>query len=408
MKRNISALSALFLFLVSVSGIAAADSGTASVYVSVAKYEPFPAEAGQFLDVWFKAENLGSGTSGGTTLELLPKFPFSLEGGDAVQSLGTVASGSSLLVKYRVKVDEKATSGDNILQLRYRPAPGAEWITKDVEIFIQAHDAVLSVSGISSAAMSPGKIQAFSVSLENLADTYLKDVSVTLDFSSATLPFASVNSINEKRITAIPPKGTADASFGIITAPDAATGVYKVPLTLKYSDITNKTYTRNYLVGFTVNAVPDFEIAVQKYDTVTEGMAGAATISVSNTGPGAIKFMTMELLPSDSYEMLGETSIYLGNLDPDDYQTGAFKIFVNAGALAGGKTIPLKILLKYRDGLNNPYSENTTLRMRVYSPDEISAYGLGAAGGSNTIIYAVIAIAAIYFVYRRYFRKRKV
>lgn len=407
MKNKYFVLSALVLSIIFVSGLSFAASGTSSIYVSAAKYEPFPAEAGQYMDIWLKVENTGTDASDSVVVELLPAFPFSLETGNAVNSLGTVPSGSAELVKYRVKVDEKATSGDNMLQVRYKPGPLSEWVTKDIDISIQVHDAVLSVSGISSVEMAPGNTRIISISLENLADTHLKDISVAFDFSSATLPFATIDSINEKRLASMPAKGKSDVSFNIITLPDAASGVYKVPITLNYSDTTNKKYTRTYLVGFIVNAAPDFEISVQKYDAVTEGSVGTITLSISNTGPGAIKFMTMDLLQSDSYEILGEKSIYLGNLNPDDYQTGLFKIYVKKGAATSdGKTVPLLISLKYRDGLNAPYSKNITLGMRVYTPEEIKTYGLAPAGGSSTAIYVIIAAFAIYYVYKKYFKKK--
>ncbi|VVB59353.1 Uncharacterised protein [uncultured archaeon] len=408
MKKSLFIAAFTILILISISGLSLADYGTtASIAVSVAKYEPFPAEAGQYVDVWFKVENLGSGDSGNVTLQLLPKFPFSLESDDAVKSTGPISSGSTPLIKYHIKIDEKATAGDNILQIRYRPNSFAPWTTQDVDIFIQAHDAVLAVSQISSEDMIPGKTQNLSLSLENMADTYLRDVAVTLDFSASTLPFATIDSVNEKRTSGIAPKEKQDVLFGIITFPDATSGVYKIPVALKYSDITNKTYNRTYLLGLVVNSAPDFKMDLQKYDVMTEGSTGTLTASVSNTGPGAIKFMTMDLLPSAAYEVIGEDSIYLGNLNPDDYQTGAIKKHVNKGALSGGKTVPLNIALKYRDGLNNEYSKNTTLDMRVYTPSEISAYGLGPSGSSYTIIYVLIAIAVIYYVYRRYFRRKK-
>ena len=406
MKNNYFVIAALALSMIFVSGISFAASGTSSIYVSVAKYEPFPAEAGQYLDIWLKVENTGTDASDSVILELLPAFPFSLETGNAVNSLGTVPAGSTELVKYRVKVDEKATSGDNILKVRYQPYPFSEWVTKDITITIQVHDAVLSITGISSAEMAPGNTRIITVSLENLADTYLRDISTSFDFSSATLPFATIDSINEKRIVSMPSKGKANVSFDIITSPDAISGVYKVPITLNYSDTTNKKYSRDYLLGFVVNSRPDFEVSIQKYDFITEGSTGTMTISISNTGPSAIKFMSMDLLPSENYEIIGEKSIYLGNLNPDDYQTGAFKIYVKSGATNGGNTVPLKMLLKYRDGLNNLYSKDMTLDMRIYTSSELNTYGLAPASGTNTTIYLILAAIVIYYLYRKYYKKK--
>ncbi len=407
MKTGIFVTAMAVLLLISISGAALAlDTGASSLRVTLAKYEPYPAEAGQYVDAWFKVENTGSGTASDVVVEMLSRFPFSVDDADATKSIGSITSGGSQLVSYRVKIDEKAASGDNIIQVRHRPNSISPWVTVESNIFIQIHDAVLSISGISSEDLVPGKVQALSMSLENLADTYLKDVSVALDFSSATLPFATVDSVNEKRMASLPSNGKANISFNIITFPDASSGVYKVPLILKYSDATGKSYERNYSLGFVVNAKPDYLLSVQKTDPITEGSSGTVTLSISNVGQSAIKFMTMELLPSDAYDVIGEYNIYLGNLNPDDYQTGAFKIYVKKGSVGQGKTIPLKILLNYRDGLNNDYSKEKILDMRVYTPSEISAYGLAGAGSSNTLLYLIIAAIAIYYIYRKYFKKK--
>ena len=223
MKNKGFVLIAAFLIFAALFGASFAQySGGPAVLVSLERYEPVPAEAGQYIDIWFNAINLGTDASESARIELLPKYPFSLDSAnDAVQSIGSIPPGSSVLVKYHVKVDERATSGDNILQIRYMANPVSGWITKDIPIFIQVHDAIIAISGISSEEMIPGKMQAISLSLSNMADTYLRDIGVSLDFSGTTLPFASVNSVNEKRILSIPAKGTENVSFDIITSPDA-------------------------------------------------------------------------------------------------------------------------------------------------------------------------------------------
>lgn len=382
------------------------SEGSSAIAVSLAKYEPFPAEAGKYAEIWLKVENVGKSASGNVELNAVSKFPFSVDSEDSLKSLGSIPSGGVIITSYRVKVDEKAVSGDNIFSVKYRASSASSWIENDLTVSVQVHDAVISVENVGTQKMVPGRTQPVAISLENLADAYLKDISVSLDLSAAATPFAPADSVNEKRIVSLASKQKANLSFEILTSPDALSGVYKIPLALKYSDTSNKSYTRNYIVGLVVNSAPDFVVYIQKSDILTEGSSGTVTLSISNTGPESMKFLSMELMATADYETIGENAIYLGNINPDDYQTAAFKIHVKPGSLSGNKTIPLFLSLYYRDGLNNIYKQGITKNLRVYTPEEITALGLAPNTGGYSIVYIIVALVAVYYLYKK-FRKKK-
>jgi|SRR3989339_1218218 len=91
----------------------------ANLRVDLAKYDPFPAEAGKLVRVWFKAENTGSEAVRNATFILEPEYPFSLPNNDSVKNYGRIGGGSDILVEYTLLVDNQAAKGNAELILKY-------------------------------------------------------------------------------------------------------------------------------------------------------------------------------------------------------------------------------------------------------------------------------------------------
>jgi hypothetical protein len=75
---KVFAVMMVLLIMVIPTG-SAQESSVTSLDVSVQKYEPFPAEIGQYVDVWVKVENFRSGQSDDVTIKLVPEYPLSLD-----------------------------------------------------------------------------------------------------------------------------------------------------------------------------------------------------------------------------------------------------------------------------------------------------------------------------------------
>jgi len=110
-----------------------------NIQISKLKYEPYPVNPGEYVTVWIKAENLGTGYTQDLTFELLPKFPFSLDSDTAVKSFGKLGYGKQeedevVVVEYKVKVDEDATEGSNEIELRFNTDGGDSWFYRNFNI----------------------------------------------------------------------------------------------------------------------------------------------------------------------------------------------------------------------------------------------------------------------------------
>ena len=103
-----------------ISTMGTYNSDYASLDVKSLKYEPYPANPGEYVNLWIKIENIGKISTENAYFELVPKYPFSLDSNEnAVRELGKLGAGETAVLEYKVRIDEDAIGGNNEIQLRY-------------------------------------------------------------------------------------------------------------------------------------------------------------------------------------------------------------------------------------------------------------------------------------------------
>lgn len=397
-----------------------------NLQMSLMSQDPDPAGPGETLELRWKIENLGSSKAENVRFEILPAYPFSLEPGvSAVKNIGSLGARQSgdnaVTLYYRLQVDPGALPGDEEIKLRYSFDAGTTWVTVDpFDVRIASHTTTLSVGSITVTPErpKPGEQATIVMRLENNADGVLKDIKVKLNFisivtSGATLqytelPFAPVGSSNEKAVTQISPGKSADVTFDIVVSGDASSQVYKVPLLLTYSDKDGNEYSTDgttTFVGLVVDAEPEYELALKDTDVYIAGSTGEIVLSLSNIGSSEIKYLSMELLDGEFYDVISPPGTYLGNLESDDFETAEFTIHVDSKA---EDAVPLLVKLTYKDSYNQPFVKTGAVSLPIYSKSDAKRFGLIPAGRSPFTTLAIIAVLAGggYWYFRRR-RRRK-
>lgn len=98
--------------LASAITIAPATAAGGALKVDITRYEPYPAEIGKYVDVWVNVKNMGGGTAEDVTIELMPKYPFTLDSSsNARQNKGSIGADSSAMYEYRLFVASDAKPG---------------------------------------------------------------------------------------------------------------------------------------------------------------------------------------------------------------------------------------------------------------------------------------------------------
>lgn len=371
------------------------------ILVQEIKYEPYPADPGKYVDVWLKIENFGSKDADNFVIELVPGFPFSLDSDDARRTFGTVLSHQTVLVKYKVRIDQRAVEGINPLQFKYRADGGEKWDYGQVDVFIRTVDANIAVNAVKTDKLAQGKTSTVEIELENLADSTMSDVNVKLDISGEDTPFVPIDSTAEKKIYKIEPGSMESVVFNLMALPDADSGVYKIPIEITFIDGTGQNYTKRSIIGLIVGTDPDLSVIVDSSMVYKTGDIGDVVLKFVNKGLSDVKLMNVVLKPSANYEIISENEVYIGNIDSDDYETAEYRIKVKK-AVKGVTT--LKLNIEYLDATNEKYSEDRDVALRIVSAKKL---GIKENGALGRLVGFILIVVIGYFVYKRWEKKKK-
>lgn len=90
------------------------DSG--SIQITQLKYEPYPANPGEYFDIWIQAQ---LGDQDYARFELVQEYPFSIDANENPIRVYEDSSNSEVVMHYKVRVDDDAVEGENELKLKY-------------------------------------------------------------------------------------------------------------------------------------------------------------------------------------------------------------------------------------------------------------------------------------------------
>ena len=378
-----------------------------SINIIPLRYEPSPAQPGEYLSVWVNVENLGNEKAEDLVVVLVPTYPFFLdEGENATTEIKTLDGMDNSVIKYKVRVAADAVEGENELVIKYSTKDRNVWVEKKLKITIQTLDANLAITGVESREVSPGETTNLKIKLKNEADSYLRDVNIKLNISGSV--FLPINSTEDRKIYLIGSKENKTADFDLLVSPNAGCGPYKIPVVISYYDSAGEYYTKTNYITLVVSAEPEIIVNIDKSEILTAGQTGIVSLNIINKGLIDVKFLTVSLKP-EMYEILSPSEVYIGNLDSDDYDTTDFKIHVPEDR----KELPLKIELNYKDANNKEYSENYVVNLKLYTQEELKKYSLvpDTTGTTNTIIFIILLFVG-YWVYKKlkrssYFSSKK-
>jgi len=410
MKREMIALMALFALLFGMPMASASLLNAFDIKVTMVNQEPDPTNPGNYVDVRFKIENIGYSEAQNVKLEIMPRFPFSLEPGiSAVKDIGTLQSrqidDKAVIVKYRLLVDKNAVEGDNEIKVRYKVNDYGYVELDPFLISIMTPDAIISVDSISSdpQMIKPGSDAKLLIKLTNIADSLLKDVKVNLDLTD--VPLVPSGSTNELIIKQMDAGETKNFQFTLAAKPNADSAIYTIPMVISYKDNLGNPYTINNMISAKIGDTPDLIINLESTDIFKSDMKGTVSVQFVNKGVTGVKFVFVKLNPSDRYEIIGLDEAYVGNINSDDYETADFKIYVKPSNV--GQDITLPISIEYKDANNNVYKVEKELKIRVFSDDEAKKMGLMTKDGTLGIIITLVIIVAGVFIYLRWRKKSK-
>lgn len=260
----------------------------------------------------------------------------------------------------------------------------------------------LTITSVSSYPneIAPGESVSLSLTVENNLDDDIEDVVVSLDLTN--VPFAPYQSSNQVTFSKIKEDSEKEISLDLISFANAESGTYKIPVEMSYK-YNNTIRTDSGVISLIVNAKPIIDVSVEN-SVLIKGKSDKLNIKIVNSGLGGLKFLTIKVGSASGLKMVGSDSVYIGNIDSDDFDTAEFDIFVNENAPS---SINLPLEISYRDSRNNEIKENKNLILRSYTNEEAIQLGLTTKNNTLTYIGIAVGLVVIYLIYRGIKKRRK-
>lgn len=367
------------------------DYGPA-VAVSYYSYEPFPVEPGETFDVYIMLKNTGSEDTVDATCKIIDKTPFYSYGNKQI-NIGKLTPGFEYRMHFEIQVSGDALEGYKDLEIQCTDNPSlGSWLIKKIPIRIQYRYAILNIMDVKTTpeVLQIGKSGAISFKIVNNAESLIKDVLIEMAFDSSIAP---ADGATVKKIRDISQGESADVSFNVITLPTTESGIYTVPLNISYTNNEGEQNSFSTLISVKIGETPSYYVVPE---SILSTGAGIKEIELKfvNDGLADLQFFNVKVLDNSLFKVKSGGTMYIGDLDSDDYLTEKFTARLYWNKI----TIPLEIT--YKDKLNNEYKDYIDVELDTGRVQNVTP------SSSTRVILAVLIIGGIiYYFYRK--RKKK-
>ncbi|MEM3405837.1 MAG: hypothetical protein QW117_02615 [Candidatus Pacearchaeota archaeon] len=240
----------------------------------------------------------------------------------------------------------------------------------------------------------PGKEGILSITLKNDASVDIEDVSISLDFSN--IPLIAIDS-SEASTEEILEGKTKTFTFKIKANNDAKPSNYNIPYIITYND--GSTKTKKGVIGLTIYGNVDLYYIVSQKNNILNNK-GKIDLKIINKGTTEAKFVVVSIIPK-GYSLLSENEIYIGSIDPDDYEIASFDvIYKNRNAI-------LKAIIKYKDFENKEITKEIELPLTVYTEQQAKEIGIIKTNNKLIFLISLILIIFIIIIIRRRNKRKK-
>lgn len=366
------------------------------VVLSLMKYDPVPAEPGNFVDVYLLVNNPRDDLKN-LKITFKPEYPFSVsEDEPETQTIPTLPSLKDTIVKYRLLVDIGARNHDYNMTWYYQFNNQPGIFQYEAPVTVQATDASLTVDHyeVTPHPVRPGANATLTLSLKNNGKLTLKDIDVNLDLSGSLNSFSTFGTGTLQRIEYIAPQESKEVNYQLISDPKAENRVHNFPVSLQFRDERNNKYNTSSRISIIANAPPRILVMMEDSKLTAVNDTNDVTFKIVNNGASDLKFLTLRLEPSNDYKILTpSTTNYLGNLDADDFETADFKVKANVASPSFLMTID------YADPYNNRYNQTFMVPLNILdlnSTTQSSNWKTPAM-----IIVALLFLGVAYFAWRK-------
>lgn len=379
--------------------------------VILSSQNPDPVSPGNFVFLNVKISNSGSVGMTNTSIRFEENSLFSLaEGSKRARNIGTIPPSSRdedqtgfVIAKYKLRVAEDAPLGLNTAKFRVDSSHGSS--AYEFEVLVQDTNPKIQITDFKVPTTKAGETTTITITLENTNSIALKDVFVALKLGDVDGKVISMNEqSNERVISQLDAGESKELKYSIIVSPDAASKPFLIPVNISFEDTLDVSYSKEVFGTIQVYSDPLLSFNLDSQSIYSIGK-GTFTFSVANPGTSTIKGTEVEILSTEKYTVLEGRYNYIGDLNPDDFQTLQAQV-----AIEDEEVEFIQVKLSYLDSYNKKQEEIKEIPLSIYSADEREALGLNGAsssGGSGWLsFFLLILIVVALFGGRKWGYKR--
>ncbi|MBP1909823.1 COG1361 S-layer family protein [Methanolobus bombayensis] len=396
---RLSLLMALFL---SLSFIASAAEG-ADLEVSILRYEPVPAEIGEYVSVWVKVENLGYAKADDLSIQMVPDYPFSVDSSEnALVNIGILTPDNAAVHEYRLYTDSAAKQGTGTFEVWYQEESDNTWFKKEFELRVgsESFDSKGTIQLVGEPVKEPevfipGDEGTISFTLQNSATDYTVTIDDEQYDTNARIQSASLEGTEGIKITTgtyygngvIGPGESVDLTYNLEVADDIPDGTYYLDFSIVGS---SHSYNSNWRIpvkvdSSSVRVIPSKPLSLENGE-------GTLEFDVANIHPNELSSVSV-ILEAEDIEF-SPSEYFIGSMDSDEL----FTIEIDAKAVSDDITFPVDLIITadYRNGLNEHVEEIGKRQLQHHVVENSNGSGIYVA-----VILILVVGAGAYYFYRK-------
>lgn len=344
--------------IVVVPATAAEESSSSTLRVDVLKYEPYPADIGDYVSVWVKVENYASGEAEDVSLKIEPEYPLSLDSEtNAIQNFGRIPPDRTAIYEYRLYVDENAKTGTGSFDVLYRADSDLSWIKKSFDIKVGSNTfdskgtVVLSNTASKPQVLMPGDTGSISFTLENTADSSTVAIGDETYDTYARVQSATLQGTDMIEVTSESYEGK-----GVIGAGDSVDITYNIEIDENIEDGTyyldlstignSHSFNNNWKVPIVVDS-HSLEV-IPSGPLVLKNGEGTLEFDVANIHTNKLSSVAVALEAEGV--SFSPSNYFVGTMDSDELFTIEIDATSDQKEYTGTKNVTM--IASFRNGLN--------------------------------------------------------
>jgi hypothetical protein len=358
--------------------------------------EPFPVDPGKSFEVKLNLRNSNARKIiNGLEFRVQESFPFSVEG-ENIRRYNTLGPNERIELIYKINTASNAITGVTDLKIEYEESGIVNYISSPLKIDIRGTGKDPSIVSIRTIPeiIKPGDEVEMILTIQNTVPVLMKNIDINFDLSAEDTPFTPIKTTTKRSLNSLNKASSKELKFTLAVDAEAEPQVYKIPLIIDYEDEFGNEYTLNTLTGLKISTEPILQYNVDDSEIKSSGTYGKISLRIVNVGLADVKFLTVDLLKSEDYDIISVPRVYVGNLESDDYETAEFELL----AKTKKKSLPLNLDVSYKDAFNKDYRVNEVIEVPLYSRYELNKLGIGEGNGSFNFIYYLISAVFIYLL----------